>query len=236
MESLAERLKYARLRSRMSQTELARLSGVSQTTIASIETGRANASRHIVPIAKALAVSINWLATGSEDGHGPVDLGPPLDPETTPAWSFDDTGMGRGYVRLWLDLHEYSLKPDHAIAWKIARKQALLVDREALERNYTHPDNCRLIFHRGNSMEPYLFDGDFVLIDTEKTQPKEGKVFLFDFQGEPLMAQVFKQPGGGLVLHSFNSSFPDKTLAAEHIESLTVIGQCTYRAGSGIAS
>lgn len=68
MQTLAERLIWARNRRNLSQAQLAQVAGVSQGTIANLENGVSLTARKIVAIAAALDVSSAWLA----EGKGPV--------------------------------------------------------------------------------------------------------------------------------------------------------------------
>jgi transcriptional regulator with XRE-family HTH domain len=80
MRTLAERLKAVRKEKvpDMSQQDLADLSGVSQTTIANIESGRNQGSKHLLALAAALGVRAQWLAdetglkTDAEQASGQV--------------------------------------------------------------------------------------------------------------------------------------------------------------------
>lgn len=64
MNTFQERLKNARKNIKMSQAILAKQSGVSQSTIALLETGQRDGSTHIAQIAQALNVNAVWLVTG----------------------------------------------------------------------------------------------------------------------------------------------------------------------------
>jgi len=65
--TIAERTKIARERIGLKQDELAKKAGVSQGTIANIESGFRKRPREIVSIAKALGVDPLWLESGSAD-------------------------------------------------------------------------------------------------------------------------------------------------------------------------
>jgi transcriptional regulator with XRE-family HTH domain len=69
MRTFAERLRATREEKdpKMSQMALAELSGISQSTIANIESGRNQGSKHILALARALDVRAQWL----EDETGP---------------------------------------------------------------------------------------------------------------------------------------------------------------------
>ena len=64
MNTLAERLLWARKKKGLTQATLARLSGSSQPAIGSLESGNRVASRNIAAIAAALGVNAMWLQTG----------------------------------------------------------------------------------------------------------------------------------------------------------------------------
>jgi transcriptional regulator with XRE-family HTH domain len=64
MKTLASRLAWARTNKGLSQQELARRSGVSQSTIGNLESGLRLSSRKITVIASTLDVDALWLAEG----------------------------------------------------------------------------------------------------------------------------------------------------------------------------
>jgi SOS-response transcriptional repressor LexA len=66
METLAKRLRWARKQKRISQEELGKLAGVSQSTIGNLEAGTRASARKIASIAAALGVDALWLAEGKQ--------------------------------------------------------------------------------------------------------------------------------------------------------------------------
>jgi transcriptional regulator with XRE-family HTH domain len=64
MDTLAKRLIWAREQKGLTQAALAKLSGVTQSTIGNLESGIRSSARRIVDIAAALNVNPNWLANG----------------------------------------------------------------------------------------------------------------------------------------------------------------------------
>lgn len=79
--TLGERLAKARDRAGMSQSDLARKAGVSQSTIGNLEAGIRKRPRDLLPIARALHVSPDWLATGA--GAMSESIAPPAE------WPFE---------------------------------------------------------------------------------------------------------------------------------------------------
>ncbi len=68
VKTLADRLKFARELRGLSQKELGRRIGQSQSAIGNIEAGTRQSLRLLVPAARALGVSVDWLY----DGKGPA--------------------------------------------------------------------------------------------------------------------------------------------------------------------
>lgn len=72
MKTLATRLAWAREQKKLSQAELAKKSGVSQSTIGNLEAGIRLTARSITVIATALGVNPVWLADGKGEPYREV--------------------------------------------------------------------------------------------------------------------------------------------------------------------
>lgn len=81
----------------------------------------------------------------------------------------------------------------------------------------------------GQSMLPLLNNGDIALIDTNQNQPQDGEVFAINFFNEELVARVFRNIDGSLILSRDNEGYPPKTVSPADIE---IIGKLVYRMGS----
>jgi transcriptional regulator with XRE-family HTH domain len=64
VKTFSDRLRYARRLRGITQKALARAGGLSQSAIASYESGQRQSSRALFKLASALKVSPNWLDTG----------------------------------------------------------------------------------------------------------------------------------------------------------------------------
>lgn len=76
----------------------------------------------------------------------------------------------------------------------------------------------------GNSMEPALPDGCVVGIDTSNKSIVDGKPYAIDYHGDLLVKRLYKIPGGGFRLNSFNSEYPDINCSADD-SSIVIIGK-----------
>lgn len=80
-ESLGERVRRARERAGMSQAELAKAIGIKQPSVHALETGTGERSKHVLAIASALGVGVDWLAHGEgklEDAPAPNQRAAPF--------------------------------------------------------------------------------------------------------------------------------------------------------------
>ena len=81
MDTLAERIKFARKKRGLTQNQLSELSGVEQSDLSKLERGKSLKTTNLVSLAKALDCNPEWLDTG--DGNidrlpNPQDTSPLL--------------------------------------------------------------------------------------------------------------------------------------------------------------
>jgi phage repressor protein C with HTH and peptisase S24 domain len=226
-------MKQARMEAGLSQAELAKQLGAGQSTIASIENGRNQSSGRLVEIAQLLKVDPAWLASGKEPQRaGAMDTVEAQDQivvwEKLSDLPPDDN-------RAWIDRYDLLCSAGTGIVqWEIRQKQALPFTIDFFKAIGSKPEHCRLASARGNSMEPFLFDRDMIMIDISKTAVRDGNIYAVRFEDETLVKQLFKQAGGALMLHSYNARYPDRIVPATDETSFQVIGQVIYRSGSGL--
>ncbi|VWD20513.1 putative phage repressor [Burkholderia contaminans] len=186
-------------------------------------------------IAEAVGRSASELVYGtSETTPGKRTL--PEDQGNVLVWEHPDD-LPPDDNRVWLDTYDYRFSAGTGlIQWEIRQKKALPFDIGFFRALGSKPKDCRLVRVHGDSMEPYLFDKDMIMVDTAKTNIRDGKVYAIYFADEPLVKQIFKEAGGAITLHSINSGkYPDKTISPEHLDSVSIMGEVIYRSGSGWA-
>lgn len=233
MEPLSDRLKAVRYERGLSQHDLARISSVSQSTIASLENGRAKGSKFLVLIASALAVDVEWLMTGEGDRER-WDIAHHRESDDQPRRV--EGAPGGPDRTLWVDWFSYEINPAGAIQWTTREEHAIGLSANVFRATRAHFEDCRGLAMQGDSMEPFLFDREMLVVDSTRVQPREAKVYALVFEGEQMVKQIFKQSGGALLLHSFNTKYPDRLIPAEHVDGLHIVGQCIYREGIGAAT
>lgn len=96
--------------------------------------------------------------------------------------------------------------------------------RSTLKRQGVQIDHAYCVTVKGNSMEPVLPDGCTVGIDTSKKEVVNGDWYAIDHHGELRVKIIYRLPGGGYRLRSFNSDeYPDEHPVAE--QDVRVLGR-----------
>ncbi|WP_107853674.1 MULTISPECIES: S24 family peptidase [Pseudomonadota] len=88
---------------------------------------------------------------------------------------------------------------------------------------YAKDLNC--VIARGDSMEPTISSKDTLLVDTSKTNPRDGHIYVIR-SGETLwVKRIQKQIDGSLLLISDNDTYPPMSLMLADHPDIQVIGQ-----------
>jgi SOS-response transcriptional repressor LexA len=196
MESLASRVKHARLRLDLTQQELADASGLKQSDISKIERGQILRTTGIPALARALRCNPNWLDTGDGDpqwdnrantSHGPAVSG------AVPLISWVQAG-------LWGEIVD-NFQPGDAEEWIATTAKA--------------GKNAFALRIVGDSMAPKVPDGSIVIFDPHRGY-QHGSLVLAKRTGDQMA--TFKQlwfDGPTPYLKPLNERFPMLEMPAD---------------------
>lgn len=223
MDTLAQRLAYARQEAGLTQADLAKKAGVSPQTINFVENGRNKGTKHIIAIAKVLGVTATWLDSGKGEMRE-VSLRP------VAVWDKESDLEQHGE---YVFLPELNVKPSAgpgAPQWHVdttGQRQAFT--SKWAKRMHINPDCAATMVVSGQSMEPRLLDGDSIVVDyCQNENIINGKAYVLIVEGDTLVKRLFKQPGGGLIVSSDNPNkalFPDIHVTADRMEHVKIIGR-----------
>lgn len=96
--------------------------------------------------------------------------------------------------------------------------------RDFIESKGWRPDKLYALKVAGDSMEPALYDGDLVVINTADTTPRDGEVFAVNYEGQ-LVIKRLRRDAGLWWLDSDNPRYKPK-LCDEHA---IIIGRVVYK-------
>ena len=219
VKTVAERLRHARLQRGWTQNHLAAAAGVSQGTIGNIESGARQSRGSLPQIAEALGISHKWLA----DGMGSMTL------VTNTAGQYGEPGMlmlRRSRLVLPLSRPGLIAEPDDI------GTAPVLLHPDWLRQRSLRPEHLVAIRVDGPAMEPSLFDGDTVVLNTGATEAVDGGVFAFDQDGTVILRRL-NRDGGQWWMHADHpdqARLPRKSFGDESV----VIGQVVLKLSTRI--
>ncbi|MEQ9888870.1 helix-turn-helix transcriptional regulator [Pectobacterium zantedeschiae] len=231
MKTFAERLTAAMAASGYSQERLAAAVGLTQPAIQKMVSGKTLRSSKSVEMAQVLRVRPEWLVSGTGDmrseliaTHDPKSDLPPEDQwDTVDAWS-DDTPLPKDEVAVPF-LKDIELAAGNGgFIEEDYNGYKLRFSKATLRRIGANTDGEGVLCFpaRGNSMEPVIPDGATVAIDTNNKQIIDGEIYAINQEGLKRIKQLYRRPGGKVMIRSFNREEYEDEIADE--ESVEVLG------------
>lgn len=223
---LKDRLR-ARLKAlRISQSDLANRVGVSKGTVTFWMNGtNLIKGENLMAVARELECSPEWLISGVEPKRGasqadavmigdlsPWDDATPLDDDEVELPLYKEVELAAGSGRT--AVQEI---PGRKLRFSYATLRAAGVDPAAAV--------CARI--TGNSMEPLIMNGATIGIDRATTKIVDGEVYALEHDGMLRVKYLYRLPGGGLRLRSFNrDEHADEDYGPEQVRDnhISIIG------------
>lgn len=99
-----------------------------------------------------------------------------------------------------------------------SHKQKLRFGKLTLRKQGVQPDDAVCVTVSGNSMEPVLPDKSTVGVDQGSTSVVDGKMYAIDHDGQLRVKTLYRLPGGGIRMRSFNrDEHPDEEYTAQEM-------------------
>ena len=229
MVEYSERLKTAMAHANVKTRTLADAIGMTYQGVKKVLDGKSNAfsAENNSRAAAVLGVNPDWLATGagamaatsnvepSQDING---FYPPLiDLENNP----DYPAIRRVRFALSAGAHGYAVEYEEEPAAPIVFK------RQWYERNGYRPEKLFAVRVMNGSMEPGLYDGDVVVVNTDAATPKDGCVFAVNYEGEMVIKRLVRDAGAWWLC----SDNPDQRRYPRKVcdEHCILIGQIVHK-------
>lgn len=218
MNSLAQRLKYARELANLSQQEVAKRAKISQPTYFKIENGSTLKPRNILEIAHALNVNVDWLATGEGEMNALTsNINPAL--EQIDDWD-SLTPLESDEVEITF-YKDFAFACGHGSSLEAMEneKRKLRISKATINRIGSSKDMIFATLADGDSMSPTINDGATIWIDTSKQEIKDGRIFVFEYGGLFMCKRLYRLPNNGLKVVSDNEiDYPTFTITGEQRE------------------
>lgn len=231
-----------------SRADLARFAGVTPAAVTHWLNGSTKeiASRAAAGLQKETRYNAVWISTGtgakqlapvvSEFAaayhvHGATDggLAPIL------AWEHEsDLPEGEFVFIPRLDISLSAGNGHEQVAFEFTQKQPQAFRADWIRAQHLRPSKLASMTAKGNSMEPRIFDGDALVVDTSQMEIVDGKVYALWYEGGERVKRLSRLPGGGLRIRSDNErEHPEIVLGAKDLQHVRIIGRVVHVAGQG---
>lgn len=147
-----------------------------------------------------LELPFGWMDTEHDDTANGLEVGEPAAPyekfagfETVPI-SFDSDNpsfvkIRMVTLRLSAGIQGFRTEPDEG------PDSELSLNVHWMQKKGLIPDKLIGIRVRGESMEPTLYDGDVVVVDTADTKPVDGAIYAINYEGEAVVKRMSRDAG-----------------------------------------
>lgn len=232
MIEYSARLKAAMDARSVSVSQLAAGMGVSYQAVKRVLEGlsKAFSAANNANAASFLRVNPDWLATGAGEMKaqgGVIALHP-------------EDGVPEGFISIPEYKVHFSAGPGGvAISYELEESSEPATYRQSwLQHERLNPEKLKRFKVKNGSMEPFLFHGDSVLVNTAESsleQVIDGKVYAIRYGDELRIKRLYyRKISGELVLKSDNPAYKEEELSASQVaEHIAIIGRVRDKSGTG---
>lgn len=192
--------------------------------------GRDMKAGAMIVLAKACGVTLDWLATGEDgketerkpggdSGMQALIEGPPDIAEER--FSYIPRYDVRASAGKGIEAHE------EQIIGYVAFRNAWL--NSSFFRNKS---NLSFIEASGDSMEPTISDGDYLLVDTSARDLQNGKIYALTVNDRLLVKRIQLRLDGSVLVKSDNKHYDPELISADTVQSLHIVGQVIWHGGN----
>lgn len=215
---IGKAIRAARKRKDLTLEKLALLVDTDSGNLSRLERGKQGASQELLTkILTVLDLTIGGSGRVITSGGDPQPNYSPSDSDYALVRQYLATGeCGDGY-------HNEHVELSSGLAFK----------RDWLARIGSKPENLAVIYASGNSMEPFIFDGDVVLFDTSDIEPRHGQVYVVRRPDYSVSIKRLSQLlSGDWVISSDNELRKEEVVNSETIHKAPIIGRVIWRGGN----
>ncbi len=204
------------------QNELAERANVSQVLIHKLLSGKVKSTTKVVELSQALGCTAEELLYGEKTES--ADQKTSISSMKFDLWD-DETALSEDEVALpfYREVELSAGTGSSMVQENHGRK--LLFSKRTLKDHNVEPANAACVLVNGNSMEPVIPHGSTAGVDISKRNIKDGKIYAVDNGGLLQVKQLYRLPGGGVKLRSYNQSdFEDQDILPEKMKDFNIIG------------
>lgn len=224
---LGERIKIARTRLKLSQTDVGKKIGRSKTAVLKWEKGE-NTPKDIDLLAKILKVNVNWLRFNK----GPMEPEGVLIHDINKKEIYDwdaNTKIRKDEIEVpFFSSMELAIGYENMVM-EDCTENKLRFAKSFLDRRGVDKNHVICFPAKGNSMEPVIPNGATVAVDTKEKSIKDGSVYVICQDGLCRLKRLYLLPNNQIRIVSYNSTeYPDETDLIKNIQIIGKVFHCSF--------
>ena len=187
MSTLQERIAEVIAHSGLSVSEIAKECGVTSGAVSQWKDGPTKSLKPApaARLAERTGFSALWIATGEGGKWRVAPSATPIDLESNP----DYPAVRRVRLRLSAGIEGFAVEAD------VEDGAPIVFKRDWFVRHGYKAESLVAIGVKGSSMEPGMYDGDTVVINTAQQEPRDGRVFAINYEGELVIKRLQRDEG-----------------------------------------
>ncbi|MBO2611195.1 XRE family transcriptional regulator [Shewanella algae] len=170
----------------------------------------------MVRISRLYNVNLEWLCTGEGTKQIETEMA------ICPGNEFDEEyALINGF--------HAQVSTGHGAVWddeKVRRKLAFRT--KWLRFRGLQPENLRVVFAKGDSMEPTIHTGDSILVDITQTTLTDGSIFVLRLGDELYAKRLQKHIDGSVTIISDNKEYKEQVVTAADLPMLNIVGKVVW--------
>lgn len=210
MKTFAERVKFARERLGLSQRALAQLLGITQPGVYRMERS-SKSSRQLLQLAEILGVSPEWLQNGTGEiahrqptaDHSAACLTDSKDV----AIVYEEDNIPEGYRSIQALDVQFGAGSRYAVT-EFPEEKPRIYPEDFFRRHGLRPENLKAFRLSGESMQPMLQDGCWIVVDTTRTVIIDKRIYALSVGSELMVKQLLKGVDGKIIVNSLSPEYP----------------------------
>lgn len=218
------------------KTALANMLGVSHVTVSAWEKNEYKpGGENLANLLDILGITKDWLYYGKKPKYDNI-----IEANKDDYHVKEQSSVYLGHVDVWdssTPIHEDEIEVPYYMDVELAagvggelmeenQGYTLRFSKSTLRRCGVEARNAACVKVSGNSMEPRLFNGDVVGVDTGNRRIVDGDTYAINHGGLLRVKRLYRLPNGGVRVNSLNSEeHPDEMLSGNDAKGLSVIGR-----------
>ena len=231
---LKEWVKAARAHKGLTQGQLGDELGLTKGNISGWENGRHEPSyAQLLKIEQITGYALDQQTHPAggilrDIAHSPYGMMPIL------AWEHEtDLPEGEYILVPRLNIHLSAGGGKEQIELELAENTPLAFRADWVRKMHLKPKRLAAMTASGRSMEPTIWDGDSLVVDTSQADVSDGQVYALWYDGGERVKRLFRLPGGGLRIKSDNIEHGTIELGPDYTGHVRIIGRVVHRSGTG---